>query len=82
MLSLVLAESLFVALVGGGLGLLAAWLIVLGGDPTGGFLPAFTLPPRDIVLGVGLMAVVGLIAGILPAAGAMRLKITDALRKA
>ena len=51
-LSLVLAESLFVALVGGGLGLFAAWLIVLGGDPTGGFLPAFTLPNRDIVTGV------------------------------
>ena len=81
-LSLVLAESMFVALVGGGLGLFAAWLIVLGGDPTGGFLPAFTLPGRDILIGVGLMAVVGLIAGILPAAGAMRLKITDALRKA
>ena len=81
-LSLVLAESLFVALVGGGLGLFAAWLIVLGGDPTGGFLPAFTLPNRDIVTGVALMVLVGIIAGILPAAGAMRLKITDALRKA
>jgi putative ABC transport system permease protein len=81
-LSLVLAESLFVALVGGGLGLLMAWLIVLRGDPTGGFLPAFTLPNRDIVTGVALMALVGIIAGILPAWGAMRLKITDALRKA
>ena len=81
-LALVLAESLFVALVGGGLGLFAAWLIVLGGDPTGGFLPAFTLPNRDIVTGVALMVLVGVVAGILPAAGAMRLKITDALRKA
>src|SRR5688572_33262582 len=68
-LSLVLAESLFVAVVGGGLGLLVAWLIVLGGDPTGGFLPAFTLPTRDIVLGIGLMVAVGIAAGLLPAAG-------------
>jgi putative ABC transport system permease protein len=81
-LALVLAESLFVALVGGGLGLLVAWLFVRRGDPTGGMLPAFVLPPRDLVLGVVLMAVVGIAAGILPAAGAMRLKITDALRKA
>jgi putative ABC transport system permease protein len=81
-LSLVLAESLFVAVVGGGLGLLLAWVFVQGGDPTKGMLPAFTLPPRDIALGVVLMVVVGVVAGILPAAGAMRLKITDALRKA
>jgi putative ABC transport system permease protein len=81
-LSLVLAESLFVAIVGGGLGLFVAWLFVQGGDPTGGMLPAFTLPTRDIVMGVVLMVLVGVAAGILPAAGAMRLKITDALRKA
>jgi putative ABC transport system permease protein len=81
-LSLVLAESLFVAIVGGGLGLFVAWLIVLGGDPTGGFLPAFTLPTRDLVAGVVLIVLVGIAAGLLPAAGAMRLKITDALRKA
>jgi putative ABC transport system permease protein len=81
-LSLVLAESLFVAVVGGGLGLLLAWLFVLQGDPTGGRLPAFYLPARDLVLGVVLMVGAGVAAGILPAAGAMRLKITDALRKA
>jgi putative ABC transport system permease protein len=81
-LALVLAESLFVALVGGGLGLLVAWLFVQRGDPTGGRLPAFYLPPRDLVVGVALMILVGIAAGILPAAGAMRLKITDALRKA
>ena len=81
-LGLVIAESLFVAVVGGGLGLFVAWLIVLGGDPTGGFLPAFDLPARDLVAGVVLIVVVGVAAGLLPAAGAMRLKITDALRKA
>jgi putative ABC transport system permease protein len=80
-LALVLAESLFVALVGGGLGLLVAWAFVQRGDPTNGMLPAFYLPTRDLVTGVVLMALVGIAAGILPAAGAMRLKITDALRK-
>lgn len=80
-LLLVLAESMFVAAVGGGIGLGAAWLIVQNGDPTNGLLPAFFLPSRDIVTGVMLMAVLGVLAGALPATQAMRLKITDALRR-
>jgi len=81
-LTLVLAESVFIALFGGGLGLAAAWVIVQGGDPTGGMLPIFVLPPRDLVLGVALMVVLGIGAGLLPALSAMNLKITDALRRA
>jgi putative ABC transport system permease protein len=80
-LVLVLGESIFIALVGGGLGLGVAWLVVQGGDPTGGLLPAFLLPTRDVAVGVGLMAVLGLLAGALPAMQAMRLRITDALRR-
>jgi putative ABC transport system permease protein len=80
-LALVLAESMFIAVAGGGLGLLTAWAIVSRGDPTGGLLTPFLLPNRDVVLGIGLMAAVGVAAGALPAAGAMRLRIVDALRK-
>jgi len=80
-LALVLAESMFIAVAGGGLGLLTAWAIVSRGDPTGGLLTPFLLPTRDVVLGIGLMAAVGVAAGALPAAGAMRLRIVDALRK-
>src|SRR6185436_10135205 len=79
-LALVLAESMFVAVVGGGLGLFVAWAIISRGDPTGGLLTPFVLPQRDLILGVALMAAVGVAAGLLPAAGAMRIKITDALR--
>jgi putative ABC transport system permease protein len=81
-LSLVLAESMFVAVAGGGLGLAAAWAIVARGDPTGGLLSPFVLPQRDVLLGIAVIACVGLAAGLLPAAGAMRIRITDALRKA
>jgi putative ABC transport system permease protein len=82
-LALVLAESLFVAIAGGGLGLLTAWaIVVFVGDPTKGMLTPFVLPNRDVVLGIGLMVAVGVAAGLLPAAGAMRLRIVDALRKA
>jgi putative ABC transport system permease protein len=80
-LTLVLAESLFMVIVGGGLGLGVAWLFVQGGDPTGGMLPIFLLPPRDVVLGIVLMLMMGVLAGATPAIGAMRLRITDALRR-
>jgi putative ABC transport system permease protein len=80
-LTLVLAESMFVAVLGGGIGLALAWLFVQGGDPTGGMLPAFVLPGRDLVTGVALMLLVGFMAGILPATNAMRLRIVDALRR-
>jgi putative ABC transport system permease protein len=80
-LALVLAESFFIVLVGGGLGLAAAWLFVAQGDPTGGLLPLFVLPARDVAVGVALMVAMGLLAGAAPALGAMRLRITDALRR-
>ncbi len=80
-LALVFAESLFIALVGGGLGLVVAWLFVQGGDPTGGLLPIFVLPMRDIMFGVALMVTMGVLAGVMPAVAAMRLRITDALRR-
>jgi putative ABC transport system permease protein len=79
-LGLVLSESLFITILGGGLGLGAAWLVVQRGDPTGQ-LPVFLLPRPDIAAGFALMLLMGLVAGIAPALGAMRLQITDALRR-
>jgi putative ABC transport system permease protein len=82
-LTLVLVESLLIAVVGGGLGLLLSWALVhFVGDPTNGLLPIFVLPGRDLVVGVVLMGLVGIFAGLLPATSAMRIRITDALRKA
>ena len=75
------SESLFLTLAGGGLGLGVAWLIVLKGDPTNGLLPLFVLPPRDAAAGIGLMVLMGVFAGIVPAMSAMRLQINVALRK-
>ena len=80
-LVLVLAESLFIACLGGGLGLGLAWIIAQQGDPTGGLLAVFTLPSRDLWLGAGLMLAMGLLAGVMPAVAAMQVKITDALRR-
>jgi putative ABC transport system permease protein len=81
-LSLVLLESCTIAVVGGGLGLVLAWtFITLVGDPTGGLLPIFHLPPRDLILGALLVAALGLGTGLVPAFQASRLKIVDALRR-
>jgi putative ABC transport system permease protein len=81
-LTLVLLESVTIAVVGGGLGLAAAWMIIAQGDPTNGMLPAFYLPVRDLVAGIGLVLLLGLGTGLLPALQARRLKIVTALRKA
>lgn len=81
-LLLVLGESLFVAALGGGVGLALAWAFVQQGDPTGGYLAIFVLPPREVAIGVALIVALGLFAGLPPAVAAMRLRITDALRRA
>jgi putative ABC transport system permease protein len=80
-LALVLAETLVIAVVGGGLGLTLAKLFTLRGDPTGGLLPFFHLPASAIAAGLALALVVGLLAGILPALFASRLRVVDALRR-
>jgi putative ABC transport system permease protein len=77
----VLAESLFISMVGGALGLALAKLLTLAGDPTGGLLQSFVLPGSAIVLGLFAAFAVGILAGILPATSAMRLRVVDALRR-
>ncbi len=80
-LGLVLAESCLLTLLGGGLGLGLAWLATSRGDPTGGLLPLFYLPGRDVALGAGLAIVLGLVTGLLPALQAVRLRVADSLRR-
>ncbi|MGH8186397.1 MAG: ABC transporter permease [Steroidobacteraceae bacterium] len=80
-LSLVLEESLGLAACAGGIGLALAWVIVRRGDPTGGLLPAFYIPTSDFLIGMALVAVLGVLAGVLPAWQAGRLRIVDALRR-
>jgi putative ABC transport system permease protein len=81
-LSLVLLESCTIALVGGGLGLLLSWSFITAvGDPTGGLLPIFHFPPRDLIVGAVLIFVLGVGTGLIPALQASRLKIVDALRR-
>ncbi|HMI44303.1 MAG TPA: FtsX-like permease family protein, partial [Gemmatimonadaceae bacterium] len=81
-LSLVLLESVFIAFVGGGLGLALSYtFITVVGDPTHGLLPAFYFPTSQVVFGIALVTVLGLGSGFLPAWQASRLRIVDALRR-
>ncbi|HEX9172732.1 MAG TPA: FtsX-like permease family protein [Telluria sp.] len=80
-LGLVLGECALLTAIGGGIGLLLGWLLVRMGDPTGGSLPLFYVPHRVLVTGIVLIAVMSLLAGILPALQAQRLQIADALRR-
>ncbi len=77
-LSLVLAESVLIAAVGGAVGL---WLArgMAGQDITGGILPMY-LSPATLATGVVVALGTGLLAGLLPALSAMRLSVVDALR--
>lgn len=80
-LGLVLAESFVITALGGATGLGLAWMLVSMGDPTGGSLPVFYLPASDLLMGIVLIALMALAAGILPALQAQRLQIADALRR-
>jgi len=80
-MGLVLGESLVMVGLGGGIGLVLAWLLVSLGDPSSGSLPVFYIPAKDFVTGTLLIAAVALVAGILPALQAQRLRIADALRR-
>lgn len=80
-LTLVLAESCLISVLGGGLGLALAWLLISAGDPTRGALPTFYFPARNLLIGIGLVFGLGVVAGVLPAVQAMRLRVADALRR-
>jgi putative ABC transport system permease protein len=80
-LEMVLAESMTLAGFAGGLGLFLSWMMIqYGGDPTG-FLSVFYFPGRHLAAGIFLVLLLGVVAGILPAMRAMRLRIVDALRR-
>jgi putative ABC transport system permease protein len=81
--SLMLAESCFISLLGGLIGLAAstAWLMLRPLSlSTEGVSLDFTATPALLGWGVGLAALVGILAGSVPAWQAGRAEITAALR--
>jgi putative ABC transport system permease protein len=81
-LRLIVGESLLLTVIGGLIGFGLAWLAV---NALASFMkkyfPVFEVGGESIVVGVIIMVFLGVIAGMWPAVSAMRLKITDALRR-
>jgi len=78
----VLAESLVIALIGGVLGLLLAMGVVpFMSKALSGMLPNLILSPVLLVMGLLTALAVGIISGLLPGIGAMRMRVVNALRR-
>lgn len=78
----VLAESLVIALFGGLLGLFLA----VAGTPVlatllASILPNLVLPGSVLAMGLLVALAVGIVAGMLPGIGAMRMRVVNALRR-
>lgn len=71
-----LFESIFLSLIGGLAGLFLVWLLTL--VPFGSLVVVLSV--KNIVLGLGVSSVIGLVAGIVPAAMAARLDPVIAIR--
>ena len=79
-LALVIGESLLLTVLGGVIGIAAAMLAVGRlGHALSEYLSAFLLTPQALLLGVVLMLGLGIVAGVLPATRAARLRIVDGL---
>ena len=76
-------EGLLMSVVGGLVGAGLAWVMVDARNfpVSGGFIPPFGVTPRNAAIGLALSALIGLLAGLVPATMASRLKIVDALRR-
>jgi putative ABC transport system permease protein len=81
-LFLVLAESMMIALFGGLLGLLLAWaaIPVISAAVTG-LLPPLLLSKTMLSFGLVFAVFVGVVSGLIPGIGAMRMRVVNALRR-
>ena len=81
-LFLVLGEAMLIAFVGGVLGLLLAWAAIPGiSAALTGLLPPLLLSKPMLGLGLAFAIFVGMVSGVLPGVGAMRMRVVNALRR-
>ncbi len=80
-MALVITESILLAGGAGLVGLGIAWVMIAQGDPTGGAFQQFIFPYPDLLVGIVLAITLGIAAGALPAAQAMRLQVAESLRR-
>jgi putative ABC transport system permease protein len=83
-MTLVLAEAVLVAGLGGAIGTLGAKVffdLVDLGKYTAGMLPFFFVPWSTALIGLGASLFIGFASGVLPAIQSARLSVIDGLRK-
>jgi putative ABC transport system permease protein len=79
---LVAGEALLMSIVGGLVGAgLARAIVTPAIFPGAGFIPPFAVNGFNVLVGLLLSAVIGVVAGVIPATMAARLRIVDALRQ-
>jgi putative ABC transport system permease protein len=78
---LMFGESLFIAFAAGGLGMLATFPLVKGfGNLMGKLFPVFQLSLQTLLLQMAAVALVGVIAALVPSWRASRVVIAEGLR--
>jgi putative ABC transport system permease protein len=82
LVGLILGESLFISLLGGGLGLLVTYPFIAGFAAVvpKGFFPVFNIEPITVILAGSSAILVGLLASLFPIQRALGTKIVDGLR--
>jgi putative ABC transport system permease protein len=81
-LFLVLGEAVMIALFGGLLGLLLAWAAIpVLSVALNGLLPPLLLSKTMLSLGLVFAVFVGVVSGLIPGIGAMRMRVVNALRR-
>jgi len=83
-MSIMLSESVLIALVGGVIGALGAKLLYSYTDLEAGgfpFLQNFKVSPATVALSLGLSLLIGFVSGGVPAFNAARIRIVDGLRR-
>ena len=79
---LILGESLFISVLGGGLGLLLTFPIVEGfaANIPKGFFPIFQIEPITLILAISAIIIIGVAAALFPLQRALTTKIVDGFR--
>jgi len=81
-LFLVLFEAMLIAFIGGMIGLLLAWLAIpVISVALTGLLPPLLLSKAMLSAGLLFAIFVGMVSGLLPGIGAMRMRVVNALRR-
>jgi putative ABC transport system permease protein len=78
---IVIGETLMIALIGGLIGLVLAWFVVGAIRSAGAFFGPMTLTPQVLLSALGLMVLLGLLTGAIPAWNAMRVNVVTAFRR-